>query len=202
MNPSPPVWWSHLLFEKPMALVVTWVLVGVILLWHGNRRLNRRIMLAGGGLFLLAGLMVMMAWLVVTPREQLIARTESLIVSTSPLQLGVFRSHFAEDATLSGPGGAVWLSLDQVYPRLEGAMRRYNIGDNAPTGIEAQAISTFLGVSEFEVRSLLGSEYGDRPVRTRWLAQWRWNDQAKQWQIADMQWASMENATPSLGMLR
>ncbi|MCE9592454.1 MAG: hypothetical protein K8S99_18260 [Planctomycetes bacterium] len=200
MSLNGPPWWSHLLLESPIPLVVALVLLGLIVAWHGMRRLNRRVTWAGLAMFLLAGAVWGLASLVETTREQLIERTGLLVAHTAPLDTPGLKAFFTPGATLSGPRGNTWLPFDRVFQVLDSTSRRFNITGNALDGIDAEGRGAGEGLSEFGVRTLIGSEYGDRPVHTHWRIRWQKGGDGV-WRVADVQWLRYENAEPSPALL-
>lgn len=199
MTPQDPPWLSHLFFEQPTPLIMALGLAGLILLWHGNRRLNRRVMAAGAGCFLLAGASWLLAWAVVTPREQVIENTRALVAHTAPLNLPAVRALFDPAATLTNAKGEHWLRFEQIFARLEAVARTYALASNELAGVAAEATSSTRGLAEIEVRSTLGGEYGQLPVQTRWLLHWEKGVDGR-WRVVEVQWLRIGNVEPSRGM--
>src|SRR5262245_10472817 len=106
---APPPMFERFLFEEPAALIATCVLVGLVLLIHGNRRMNRRVLLAGAGSIALAGVFFLLATLVVTTREHLKARTREMIALTTPVDVPKLGEILGPRVTLTGPNGDIWL---------------------------------------------------------------------------------------------
>lgn len=201
MAPAEPPLVSHLLFEAPMALVITLAVVGVALLLHGRRRLNKRIMgVALIPLALAAGVWLT-AKIVETPREQLLARNARLVELTAPLDTAQLKAMFAPDAALTGPNGGQWMTFSRIFAVIENFNRRSAIQNQEITGIAAEAVDGGKGVTEFEVRTGVAGEYSGMPITTRWLLTWERNGRGE-WVVNEVRWLKLQNAEPSMGAWR
>jgi len=198
---APPPLFERLLFEDPAALVATCILVGLVLLIHGNRRMNRRVMLGGVAAIALAGVFYALASLVVTTREHLKDRTREMIALTAPLDVPRFADILGPRVTLSGPGGDIWLHREQIVQQLEAAVKRYKVSDQSISDLTAETRGDSIGLTELSLRTTLDSEMGAMPITTRWLFAWAKQPDGK-WRVNDVKWLLFQGNPPSNGVWR
>ncbi len=91
---------SDLLLDAPWWLPVIVSFVGIALFISGNRRTEARIRNVGLGLLGLAALLVLLVWLVDTPKKIALRETKQLIAAVQAGDWKTFRSLLAKDAGL------------------------------------------------------------------------------------------------------
>lgn len=184
--PNPPLL-QNLLLEEPgvlCALVGVASLVLLILGWHwGYRKL---IGSASVG-FALVGAVYALSLGVTTTREELMNLTRELVANTAPMDWPRLRALLDDELTLHGPDGQLWLESPDVMLELEEAAHRLSIQSQQILALKAVADDSGSGRTLLSLKTTMGFEFGDGPIKTLWMIQWRRADDAP-WRAIEIHW--------------
>ena len=197
--PDPPLV-AHLLLENPWPLALTLLALAAVFLIRAHRAQARGPVV---GAVLCAGLAIG-AWGlaagVTTQREHLVAQTRELVDSTLPLDTTVFSSLFAPDATLRGPAGERWLSVEQMVAELAGSKHR--LRSHRVREVQAWVQRPGRALTKLRISTVVGSTRADdRAVPTEWLITWEPEDSGS-WRIERIQWVKLLGQRPWEGAWR
>jgi hypothetical protein len=198
--PDPP-FFEHILFESPWPLVAALGLVGIVLLIHGTRRGNRRIVLAAAACIVLAACVPALSALVTTTREHLIERTRQLVAATAPLDLARVRGFVAPGAELVGPDGSPWLTADDIFRELSSATQRFAIAAQDTSRLAAEEQTPDRGRTSVHVRTTFGGQSRPSPIVTDWIFTWARQADGS-WRVTRLQWMKLEGSPPPMGVWR
>lgn len=181
--PTDPPFWSTLLFEQPLPLVVVAAVLGVGLTVGAAR--SRRVVLLGvaGACFGLAAGVFIIAALITTDRELLLEQTQRLVDLAAPLDAAGMAQLINAQATVRGGDGRVYLTAGDVLPELQLIDGRFGDLDHRITTIAAEARGRGEGVTQIDVRT----QWRDRPLLTRWRLTWRKNA-AGDFEVVRIEW--------------
>ncbi len=192
---------SELLLENPWPLVVVLVGLGAVLRVVGRRRGQGGAVTASWVAFALAVGVNLLAYFVQTTREALIERSGDLVEATSPLDAAAIGRLVAPTATLLGPDGTYYDTLDVagITRRLE----RYDLPVNKLREVAAEGRSATAGTSTIDVSSQLGGY----PNRTVWRIEWRRDPAGTDgadggWRAVSFTWLEWNRQPPPADLLR
>jgi hypothetical protein len=194
---SPPAWERYLL-ENPWPASLTLLATAVALVIVGRRRGDRRAPLFAAIALLAACAVFVLALLVETPREQMIAAARRLIGHTSPMQSAAFQAMLHPRATLLVESDAPPLPVDQIIMRLDRLARKYPITSQLIQSIAAESNGHAQGRTLIDLQT--DTHLG--PRNTRWLISWV--NQNGQWLVLDVQWlptGGLLGVKPSMGLI-
>jgi len=196
MQLDPPPLLPHLLLESPWALMVVFAVLGVILLTTAHRKRQKSLLIASIGCLGVAVGVYMLAQSVVTPREQLLKDTKSLVYATAPLDSAVLERMIAPSAVVTGPDGSVWVEAGQIRSRLEHVLKRVPIDQQQIRSLDAATQDEQWGYSTVTVRTHTGSN----PVNTGWRLTWRHESDGR-WRVVDIRWMRFNGMDTPQGIL-
>jgi len=143
----------------------------------------------------------LLATVVQTDRERLMAATGSLVEATAPLDVATLRSHLGPHATLSGPDGDPWLPAGRLLDELESALQRYEVKEHRIASLGAEA-GDRVGRSVLDLRTTMeDSVYAGLPVRTVWMLTWT-READGGWRVSDLRWMEINGQRPNAGSWR
>lgn len=184
--PDPPLIQLHLL-EAPLSLVTLLGVLALVGIVWGYWRHHPRLRIGGVvGLTCAAGIYGL-ATLILTDREYLMTQTQHAVDLTVPLNTGALRQLLAPEATLNGPRGDVWLSLDVILKELSQARVTQKASGQEVIRIEGCVDSPRTGRTKLELRTTLKTQVGERPFKTLWIIHWLRDDKGL-WRIEQVQW--------------
>jgi hypothetical protein len=183
--------WQKLLLEQPLPLVVALGVGGLVILWAGFQRRQRRVMLTGAVAVGLAAGLWLVALVVATPREQVHERTRLLLERAAPtgepaeVDIDALRQLFTSGAVLLHPTRGHGIPVTEL---LDAAARFGTL-----SRIDRHRLSAFSGglrpdgqvSSVIDVTSFGGQVGVPRP--TRWRLTWRLGDDGA-WRISRVEW--------------
>ncbi|MEX0885947.1 MAG: DUF4440 domain-containing protein [Phycisphaeraceae bacterium] len=207
---------EYLLLEQPWPAALVLLTVAVTLFGVGGRRRQGRLQLAGLGVALLAGGVVVLAWGVTTPRERVAALTDELLRATEgSVDDAALRRLLAPGATLVGPDGDDWLAGEALHGAVRGAAERFGPVEHEvrQRTVSARGGRGGRGIAEIDLRTRInrGGAAGV-PVSTRWTLHWRLDGGGGNggggsrgggvWRVERVVWQAMQNRPPEPGWLR
>ena len=119
---------ARLLLEEPNGLIISLGVVASILALLAYPRRQQYLLITAMGLVVLAITTGMISMLVVTDREQIIARTRSFVAATSPMDSTSLKEMMSATIELHGPQNQLWLQgRAPILHHLNAATARFNI---------------------------------------------------------------------------
>jgi len=193
--------WTDPLFEPP------WLITGVLsaaafgLVVHGWRRADKRQLKAAGAVVAVIAAWWIVASLVETSRERLTRLTNSLIHATSPYDAAAFRTSLSPTVTLTSPDPqrSVWLSGPEVFATIDRSMQVWQPESHRVHVDQLQMKESRLAAVDLSITTLLRSEFGVRPIRSKWRFIWE-RDSAGLWKVAEIQWRELNGQPPRRGL--
>jgi len=190
-----------LLFERSWPLVATLAIGALALLWHGRARGDRRALRFAPVLSVAALLAWGLSTYVTTDREVLKGLTEKLVAATAPMdEMALLRMLEPEVIVYNLDGKVIAKDAERIGERLGQTLRIYSVSDHYVYRLDAKMLAADKGQTTFVVRSTLGSEFGDRPVRTEWLVVWAHNPDGH-WRARSIQWLSLDGQDPPSALI-
>ena len=184
---------EHLLFEKPYPLVVLFVVAAVVLLWAGARGQRRGMMLTAGMMVVAAAAVGVLAGVVETQREKLIAATEQLVERVAEGDIRQLRRTLDRRAFVSYYDGSVWLNYDQIFPKLKEVRKTYAPQRHRVGHIRAEVREGRYGRTDFNVQTVLKTS--SRPINTKWRL--TWEAHKGDWRVTRIHWLRFEDRRTS-----
>lgn len=181
-----------LLLERPWPLFGVAVIAALMLLLIANRKRDRRYLVAGGMIMLLAALTLYLAQEVVTPREQVALRTQQMLAYTAPLDLANFKTYCHPDVALLGPKGELWLQGPAVLDRLHSAVKTWPIRQQEVRSLGVKMLSLLEAQAQLDLATNLESASIMERVRTTWELRWRRDDVRSPWKLVSAQWITFQ----------
>jgi len=157
---------------------------------------GRRLVGASWVALLLGVGVVVLAAVVNTDREVLIARTQALAAATSLMDESALAALLADNALLLGPEGDVWDSLDAAVVAQK--LKAFRVEVFNPRDINAIAPRPNDGISTLTVSHKV---LGQRIAGTGWEIAWR-RDGEGLWKITSMKWLAFGLNTPNRNLYR
>lgn len=186
---------TDLLFDNNWPIVIALVSLSAVLRITGKRQQQKPLVI-GAWVALALGLGVFaLGHYVNTDREVLNARTEALVVATSPVDRSALGGFFAPSASLTGPDGDHWDTLTAAFVADE--LESHDVKENDVRAVETQVTAPGQAVTLLEV----ASKVSGYPVRTGWRVQWHKGEDGR-WLIQSMQWTTVSNRKPHPGLYR
>lgn len=186
---------TQMFLENPWPAVIALVGVSAVLRLVGKRQGEKRLVLAGWIALVLGLGVYLLATLVDTDRETLIARTHMLVKATSPADEAALADLIADRAVLLGPDGNFFDDLTAGFIARE--LREHDVQENALRAVDAISNRPGQGVSTMDVSSRLNGY----PMRTEWELAWQNSDDGT-WRLTSMKWLSFNQQTPSTSLYR
>lgn len=181
-------------------LIAVMVIMAAALFWHGTQRDDKKARRAAFVAAALAVLIWLISFLVTTPRETLMQQSSEVVHATSPFSQAKLDELLDMNAGVIGADGALWLQgRDVISMTLERAIEQYRVENNF-VSVRGVEVNGQRGRSHLVVRSMLGGEYGGRPVRTEWLLVWAGNDKGE-WRVQSIQWLELNGQEPPRGIV-
>jgi len=193
MGIEPPPAIQYHLLEQPLFVVITLIVVAAILMGIARRTASRRLVISAGVCVGVAVGVLLLARVVDTDRERLIAHTRELVQATAPMQLRRFAGLLDERMMLVGPEERPWLNRDQILSAMQNITSTYAIEEQRVDVLGAQITGPQRGISLVDVTTYPSphAAVSYAPVRTRWLLQWsrrREGQDEPAWRITQVQW--------------
>jgi hypothetical protein len=190
----------HML-EDPVPLVVALSIAGGLVLAIGWQRRQRRRSVVGLALLGLGALVWLVAALVDTDREKLVADTRRLLQATAPLDEPRLWDLLDPAAVVTGPAGECWYHADQILPELRGALRRFDVAGHRIDQIVAQTPRRGEGTTHFRLSTALAAEQHPVPIHSAWRLSWRRAADGR-WLVTEIRWLEFERQKPMINMWR
>ena len=198
---DPPVV-EYLLLEQPWPLVGGLVAAAVLMAAVAQRRRDRRWLGAAIGALVLAPGAYVLATMVNTDRERLVARSRALVGATvSPVDFEHVATFLDADVTLTGPHGAHWLDADAIDRTLRRAEQRWGIEAQSIADLKAATTGRRQGRTALSLRTTLGGRLDYGPIRSGWVLQWR-QDADGTWRVQRIACMQINNREPRQEMLQ
>ncbi len=193
---------DNLLFEDPLPVGLSLIVVAAVLGFLAFQRNSAKLKKVAAGAFVLSVLIFVIASLITTSREQVIARTRELVSHTAPLRMSEFKSLVSPQVTVTigEDAGAPVFTGAEVFTKLDNALRNHPIDAQTVIEITAQSRTHQVVECRFDVRS---DGKGGR-VMTRWILTWRQQLDGT-WLATQVQWIDCPHLIgikPSAGWLR
>jgi len=159
---------TELLFDTPLWLPAMIVGVGAVLFWMGNTRLEKKIRNTGIALLIAAVVLVMVSYLVDTPREKVMNQTRQLVDSVEQRKWPVMESLLDPRCTLEN-----YNNRDQIISAAQTATEKFGVKTAIVTSLQAQQDGSQITV-HLDVLSEQDVTLG-RPFPTSWQLDWQRN---------------------------
>jgi hypothetical protein len=150
-----------LLFAAPWYYPVALLLVGGVVFWTGNRRLDKTLKNVGGGLLLLAVAWAVVSYLVQTPKERALAHTKSLLTAYKDHDWPRFQSLLDPGTTL-----ARYANRDMIVRAAQNSIDAPGIKDLYVLSTEADQTDTHIAVTANVITTV--ERAMNRPIRSTW----------------------------------
>jgi hypothetical protein len=147
------------LFDTPWWLPLSILAVGLYVFITGNRRQERNVMLAGGGIALLAVAIMGISYLVETNREMAVNRTEGMVDAVNARDWTRFKSLIDRETVVAN-----WKGADEITAAARDAAERFQIGKIRISGTTIEEHQTAIAVS---IRVF--TDVNGRTVPSDWL---------------------------------
>jgi hypothetical protein len=183
---------TRYLLENPWPATVVLGVAAVIVLWTGLRDGRRRRLAVGAGLVGLAGVVVGVGLLVVTPGERGRAATRGLVAAVVARDVVGAMDLFAPEATFSvGSVNNERRGWDTILDNLDRLVEHYTIESNRISVLRGYGLSS----TRAEVHLACVTDAGFGPTPSKWvLIVERQADGA--WLITDLTCISINRRTP------
>lgn len=150
---------TEFLFDTPFWFPLTILAIGLYVFITGNRRQERKVMLAGGGIVLLAATIMGLSYMVETNREMAENRTKGLVAAVNARDWDRFKSLLDRETSFAN-----WKGAEEITDAAKGAADRFQIGKIRISGTVVEEHQTAITVS---IR-VFSDVYG-RTVPSDWL---------------------------------
>jgi len=207
MNLDPPPMFEHLLLESPWAVMGVLLVVAIVLALISRRRRSKAVGLCALAALILSAGVFGLAKAVSTDREQLMQHTRALVGATAPMDPTVLDRMIDPAATVTGPGGTIWLTFDQISPRLKRVVGRLGVQSQRVREVQALSRDGAWGESTVIVRTE-ASGAGGMPINTGWHLTWQKEvpkaagaNAAGGWRVVDIRWKRLNGQEVTRGML-
>lgn len=192
---------DNLLLEDPLPVGLSLLVVAAVLGFLGFQQNSAKLKKTAAGAFVLSVLTFIVAAIITTHREQVIAKTHELVSYTAPLRLNEFKSLVSPQVivTIGEDASAPVFTGAEVFAKLDNALRNYPIDAQTVIEITAQSRTDQEVECRFDVRS---DGKGGR-VMTRWILTWRQQLDGS-WLATHVQWIDCPHLIgikPSAGWL-
>jgi hypothetical protein len=150
---------AEYLYDTPWWLPLSILAIGLYVFITGNRRQERNVMLAGGGIALLAVAIMGISYLVETNKEMAENRTEAIVDAVNDRDWARFRSLLDRETIFAN-----WKGADEITDAAKEAAERFRIGKIRISGTRIEDHQTAITVS---IRVFTSA--GGRTVPSDWL---------------------------------
>jgi hypothetical protein len=147
------------LFDTPWWLPLSILAIGLYVFITGNRRRERNVMLAGGGIALLGVAVMGISYLVETNREMAQNRTEGIVAAVNARDWARFKSLLDQETIFAN-----WKGADEITDAAKEAADRFQIGRIRISGTVVEDHQTAITVS---IRVF--TDVSGRAVPSDWL---------------------------------
>ena len=184
---SDPPLLIHWLFEQPADLWMLMGIVAVVCLILGYHWADGRFLIGAAAAVMVALVVYVLSWLVVTDREQLVARTQQVVAAAAPLDLDTMGRYFTEEAVLCGPNGQPWKHRRDLLSLAERVDHKYTISTHTVRSVRAETTGGRHGRTLLDLRTELASATYSVPYKTLWLMSWVRGEDGR-WLVDKVQW--------------
>jgi len=157
---------TELLFDIPLWLPAMIVGVGVVLFWMGNVRLEKKIRNTGAGLLALAVVLVIVSYIMDTPREKVMKQTRELVQSVEERDWPVMQGLLDPRCTLDK-----YNNRDEIVAAAQTAMEKFGVKTIMVTSLDAKQDAASITV-HLDIVSEQDITLG-RPFPTSWQLDWQ-----------------------------
>jgi hypothetical protein len=154
--------------ESPWVYAALLAVLAAVLRIAGQRGGHKLLMHSAVTVILGVIVLIASAYLIQTPREAVLQRTEALIHATSPFDASTFDPLVDPDAQLVGPDERTWLALNDIRSRLS----NIPAPEHRILLIDVPTIAGDSARSYVELRTRF-SDTGALPYLTHWRIGWR-----------------------------
>jgi len=188
MNLAEPPFLEHLLFENPWPAAIALGVVGLVLLWIGRRRGQKKPMMVGAAAVVLAVAVVVAGRVVTTDREALIAQTKKLVAAATDGDVATFKAMLDPRATVTDSAGVVCWEFKGILDRL-GTVRA-RVAAQHFKSIAVQTQQGRFGRTYLVLRTT--ASQSEQHIITHWLITWAKSPDGT-WQVKNAQWLQWFN---------
>lgn len=157
---------TELLFDTPLWLPATIVAAGVLLFWMGNVRLEKKLRNTGAGLLAAAVLLLVISFVMDTPREKVMKQTRQLVESVEKRDWPTMQQLLDPRCTLDK-----YNNREEIVAAAQTAVDRFEIKNITVTSLDAKQDAASITV-HLNLFSELNISMG-RPVPTSWELDWQ-----------------------------
>jgi hypothetical protein len=156
---------TELLFDTPWWLPTLVAVVGVVLFVSGNKRVDLTLRNVGIGIFGLAILLVLLSWIVDTPKERAVKGTRQLVDSVEKKDWQKMRSLLDPKVSFFTYG-----NRDVLVDAVKRASEEQGVRSIVITSLEAKQADTLITVTLTAYATLDATQ--GRPFRSDWSLDW------------------------------
>lgn len=163
---------SQFLFQTPWWFPTLLAAVGIFLFWSGNRRQENNVRLAGLVLVLLAILVSVVSYLVVTDQERALIDSRQLVYAVPKQDWATMKRLMDPACGLSLLGGVpIYDGRDQIIAGAQKAVNEYGLKSVHVISSEAQQNADQIRVT---LTALTEQDFtSGRPITSSWLMDWQ-----------------------------
>ena len=164
---------EQLVFENPWPIVIVFVLVGGVLVWHGKRSERNKLVRVGQIVIAVGVGAWALAETTMTDRELVYASSRALIRATTPFDSEQLRYMLDKKAVLVGPSGKVWRDRDGILLAAKAVNSKHVLIGHKVRRMDIQ-IGEYSAISEFQLSTRYDA--GDarfESVPSKWRIKWR-----------------------------
>jgi hypothetical protein len=148
---------EQLVFENPWPIVIVFVLVGGVLVWHGKRSERNKLVRVGQIVIAFGVGAWALAETTMTDRELVYASSRVLIRATTPFDSEQLRNMLDRKAVLVGPSGKVWRDRDGILLAAKAANSKHVLTGHKVRRMDIQ----------------IGGDARFESVPSKWRIKWR-----------------------------
>ena len=152
---------SEFFFDAPWWFPAGLAVVGLVLLFSGNRRQEKRMLAAGAGVLALAAGAFAVSHFVQTPTERAVARTRTLVAAVGSGDWATVRANLDPDTTVFAFRGP-----DEIARAAEAGAATVGLQSAVVSGLTAERTDTDIAVDVAVFSTQSGTM--DRPVKSSW----------------------------------
>lgn len=194
--PQPPGvnLFTRYVLENPWPGVIVFLIAAIGFGWSAMRQGHSRRLQAAIGLAVVAVVLFMADWLVVTAGERARQVVRTLAEAAAAEDIIVAMNQFADTATIGLASTAnPRMDIDAIRVQLDRLVTRYQVKSNALTRLKAYTTSSQSATVHLDCRTEL--DESPYPIATEWVIEVRRQEDGT-WKITDLTWISISGNPP------
>ena len=194
-----PLEMARILLEEPNVLIISLGVMASILTLLAYPKRQQYLLITAIGLVVLAITTGMISMLVVTDREQIIARTRAFVAATSPVDSTSLEDLMSATIELHGSQNQLWQrGRAPILHHLNAVTAKFNISRQTLQDLHAQVESKRTGLSAIQLHTKVEVGGFIRTITTTWILQWQLGDD-NCWRMMSIRWRDMDGHEPRQG---